>query len=127
MTTAADLIEIIERNGTSLDRRIEAAHSLAELGDPRAARMDAVRIEGGPFVMGDPGRDVTVATYAIDRYPVTVAAYATFVDDGGYNDSSVWSRDGWAWRSAEAIEKPRFWGEDEWRVYLTPNHPVVGV
>ena len=125
--TTADLIEIIESSHSDLDRRIEAGHALARMGDPRAARVDCVRVEEGTFIMGDPGRDVHVAAYAIDRYPVTVAAYAAFVDGGGYNDLSLWSREGWAWRSAENVDKPRFWGDDAWRVYLTPNHPVVGV
>jgi formylglycine-generating enzyme required for sulfatase activity len=127
MATVSDYIEIIESTGESLDRRIEAAHSLAQLGDPRAARADRVEIDGGVFLMGDPVREVELATYSIDRYPVTVAAYAAFMGDGGYGDRTWWSRDGWAWRSAENVEKPRFWGEDEWRIYLTPNHPVVGI
>jgi formylglycine-generating enzyme required for sulfatase activity len=127
MTAVTDLIDLLENPRTSLDERIEAAHRLAELGDPRAVKLDRVRVDAGTFAMGEPSRNVDVPSFAIDRYPVTVAAYATFVDGGGYRDRDWWSRDGWAWRSEQAVDKPRFWGEDEWRVYLTPNHPVVGV
>jgi formylglycine-generating enzyme required for sulfatase activity len=127
MTAANDLLHILESTRASLDERIEAAHRLAQLGDPRAIAVDRVRVDAGPFAMGEPSRDVEVPAFAIDRYPVTVAAYATFIESGGYGQPSWWSRDGWAWRSEGGIDRPRFWGEDEWRVYLTPNHPVVGV
>jgi formylglycine-generating enzyme required for sulfatase activity len=70
---------------------------------------------------------VRVSAFDIDRYPVTVASFARFVDAGGYRERRHWSRAGWAWRSREDVRAPRFWGEAEWAVYLVANHPVVGV
>ncbi len=46
---------------------------------------------------------------------------------GGYRERRHWSRAGWAWRTRERIDRPRFWAEAEWAAYLAPNHPVVGV
>jgi formylglycine-generating enzyme required for sulfatase activity len=127
MPPAAQLLSIIESAEATLEQRIEAAHALADEGDPRATASDRVIIPGGPFPMGESGRRIDLATFAIDRFPVTVAAYARFIAAGGYGNARFWSADGWAWRREGAIDKPRFWGEDEWRTYLVPNHPVVGV
>jgi formylglycine-generating enzyme required for sulfatase activity len=127
MPSVSNLVSIIDSAQATLDQRIEAAHALAAEGDPRVATIDRVVIPRGAFAMGDPGRQVDLVAYAIDRSPVTVAAYAAFVAAGGYDDARFWSAEGWGWRQQGAIERPRFWGEDEWRAYLVLNHPVVGV
>ena len=127
MPLVTDLLSTIESADKTLDERIAAAHALAGQGDARATTIDRVTIPGGVFLKGDPPRQEDLATYAIDRFPVTVAAYATFIESGGYDEPRHWSREGWAWRKQGAIDRPRFWGEDEWRAYLVPNHPVVGV
>ena len=69
---------------------------------------------------------VQMPAFAIGIYPVTVAEYAAFVEDG-YDDPALWSAPGWAWRLEHDVEAPRFWGEEEWTPYLEPTHPVVGV
>jgi formylglycine-generating enzyme required for sulfatase activity len=127
MATPADLISTIENADIPLDKRIDAAHALAAEGDPRATAGERAAIPAGAFAMGEPPRQVRLPAYAIDRFPVTVAAYAAFIDGGGYAERHHWSAGGWGWRQANAVDKPRFWGEDEWRAYLVPNHPVVGV
>ncbi len=65
----------------------------------------------------------------MDRYPVTVARYALFVDAGGYDDEELWDDEGWAWRSENAILTPRWWEEQDphWARFLTPDRPIVGV
>jgi gamma-glutamyl hercynylcysteine S-oxide synthase len=127
MCPANHLVAIIDSSEATLEERITAAQALAANGDERAVRLDRVTIASGPFAMGDPVRWVQLGAYAIDRFPVTVAAFAAFLDSGGYRERRWWSEDGWAWRTAGSVEKPRFWGEEEWRAYLVPNHPVVGV
>jgi formylglycine-generating enzyme required for sulfatase activity len=127
MAPVLQLLSTIESQVTPFEQRIEAAHRLAVEGDPRATAEDRILIPSGVFAMGDPPRDVRLAAYRIDRFPTTVAAYAAFVAAGGYSERRFWTSEGWAWRTAESIEKPRFWDEDEWRAYLVPNHPVVGV
>jgi len=127
MPPATELLATIENVESTLDERIAAAHALAAFGDARATAIDRVIIPGGPFAKGDPSRQEKLGPYSIDRYPVTVAAYAPFIASGGYDEARHWSAQGWAWRQQNAIDRPRFWDEDEWRGYLVPNHPVVGV
>ncbi|MFT5515247.1 MAG: sulfatase activating formylglycine-generating enzyme [Rhodothermales bacterium] len=55
----------------------------------------------------------------LDKFEVTNAAYQTFVDEGGYADSTYWSAPGWAWRSAQT-DLPDTCGEG-------PEHPVACV
>lgn len=131
MDARSKFLAVLEDEARSLDERIAAGEELAKVGDPRAAAVDRVFIEAGPFLFrGGEGHEphrVHLSAYSIDRWPVTVASYAQFIDAGGYEDPRYWSSRGWYWREREAIERPRFWGEDEWAAYLVPNHPVVGV
>lgn len=121
VTAAAKLLAILESAETPFAERLAAGEALARAGDPRATAIDRVAIPAGAAC------GARVAAFALDRYPVTVAAYAEFLDAGGYDDASYWSRAGWAWRTAEGVRAPRFWGEAEWAAYLVPNHAVVGV
>lgn len=128
------LLARIADSTLSLDERIAAAHALAKLGDPRASAIDRVLVPEGPFMYRggpdapqDSAKTVHLSAFSIDRYPVTVAAFATFIYAGGYQQRRYWSDRGWSWRCKENIKTPRFWGEDEWAAYLVPNHPVVGV
>lgn len=129
MTGAAKLLAILESVDAPFAERLAAGEALAALGDARATASLRVAIPAsklGP-APGYREREVEIAAFSIDRYPVTVAAYAELIDAGGYSDASLWTPEGWAWREEEEIEAPRFWGEDEWAAYLVPNHPVVGV
>jgi formylglycine-generating enzyme required for sulfatase activity len=118
MSDAAKLLMALSDPAAPFAKRLEAAEALASLGDPRATAEDRVAIPGA--------RGRSVEAFALDRYPVTVAAYAGFIAAGGYEDESWWSPRGWAWRVAGDVRTPRFWGEEEWAAYLVPNHPVVG-
>lgn len=80
--------------------------------------------EGGPAEQ--PSRRAALGPYEIGSVPVTVAEFARFVARG-YGERSHWSDEGWAWRTAGRIDRPRFWGEEEWRAYLGESQPVVGV
>jgi gamma-glutamyl hercynylcysteine S-oxide synthase len=82
-----------------------------------------VRVDGGSFVMGTdlepwaddnerPAHSVDVDAFWIDTTPVSNAAYAEFIADGGYDDPRWWNDAGWAWRQAGALEHPEFWSPD---------------
>jgi iron(II)-dependent oxidoreductase len=103
-----------------------------------------VRVEAGPFLMGDDGEgfaydnerprhEVDVASFEIDRMPVTNGAYEAFIDDGGYARPELWSDEGWAWRNSAKAERPLFWAADgrerrfERQERLDPNMPVMHV
>ncbi|GMQ92773.1 MAG: ergothioneine biosynthesis protein EgtB [Acidimicrobiia bacterium] len=109
---------------------------------------ERVRIEGGSFAMGTddrisaydnerPSHDVHVDTFEIDRFPVTNHRYATFIKEGGYQRSELWSSAGWSWREEVDHEAPQGWhadGEGGWTQLmfgtlrtLDPAEPVIHV
>jgi gamma-glutamyl hercynylcysteine S-oxide synthase len=103
---------------------------------------DMVRVDGGPCLLGHDGdgftydnerprHEVDVEAFEIDRLPVTNGAYLEFVERGGYERRDWWSDEGWAWRSAEGVERPLYWTTDgEARAFdrtapLDPSLPVL--
>lgn len=52
---------------------------------------------------------VRVPAFDIDATPVSEAAFAAFVDAGGYRHRAAWSEAGWAWRAASAASHPAYW------------------
>ncbi len=126
------------------------APPLALLPPPAAALLadgDA-RLPGGTVRIGaEPGdgfvfdnekwaHDVHLAPFAMARTAVSNAAFAAFVDDGGYRDEAHWSPLGRAWRCAVGAAHPVYWRRaasgweerryDAWRP-LRPDHPVLHV
>ncbi len=105
-------------------------------------------VPGGAFVLGSRAdepfvfdnekwaHEVALAPFSIARAPVTQAAYAAFVDEGGYRRRELWSDVGWAWRAGAGAEAPVYWRKDgrawlrrdfdRW-VALEPHRPVVNV
>jgi formylglycine-generating enzyme required for sulfatase activity len=101
------LADLLEKGRLSPVERASAGVALGRLGDPRF-RGDAwwlpgepllgfVGVEAGPFWMGSdrgqdhevdkeemPQHEVTLPTFYIGRYPVTVAQFRAFVEDSGH-------------------------------------------
>ena len=141
MEGAEELVERLEHGGLVLDERIAVAERLGEVGDPRSEEW--VLVPGGRFAMGtdpdaepdqksheSPRIEPDVSEFEVMRTPVTVAQMRRFIDDRGYARRDAWSEEGWAWRTGDAIELPRFFSpaeRDEWKAYLTPSRPAVGV
>src|SRR5512140_2379587 len=73
-----------------------------------------------------PRRLVETGAYSIGETPVTNAQFGHFVQNG-YRAPEHWSAEGWAWREANGIDRPRFWDDPAWHAYLAPDQPVVGV
>ncbi|WP_300611506.1 ergothioneine biosynthesis protein EgtB [Trebonia sp.] len=111
-----------------------------------AALPAEVFVPGGPFTMGTsaepwaldnerPAHVVDVPGFYLDTTPVTNAAYAQFIADGGYDDPRLWTAGGWAHRQRAGLAAPLFWRwEGEWvRVSfgvpapIIPNEPVLHV
>ena len=79
---------------------------------------------------------VRVEPFAIARAQVTQAAFAAFVDDGGYERRELWTDEGWAWRQQAGADHPVYWrrGDGGWErrhfdrwVPLEPHRPVIHV
>jgi iron(II)-dependent oxidoreductase len=105
------------------------------IGDPRLTAQDRwVQIPGGSSLLGSesqeawpqerPVREVKLSEYWIQRWPVTVGEFASFVDDArGYEDDRWWDEAGLQWRNSNEIKAP-----DDWdRLRVLGNRPVTGV
>lgn len=82
-------------------------------------------IPAGTFVMGE-GRErheVALPAYQIGKYPVTNAAFARFVEAGGYRDPSFWTEAGWRDVGNERAA-PRFWDNAR---FSKPSQPAIGL
>lgn len=108
---------------------------------PPVTASGEVLVGGGPFTLGAgegepwaydnerPAHEVEVDAFMIDRAPVTNAEYTRFIEHGGYEDRSLWSAAGWAWRQAEGVGAPRYWerGAEGWiRRRFDVVEPVPG-
>ncbi|MCE2948937.1 MAG: selenoneine synthase SenA [bacterium] len=99
----------------------DAALRAPAVFDVAEAAEGDVRIDGGTFLLGAGTGDgfaydnekqahaVTVASFAIARSATTCAAFAAFVDDGGYDAARWWSDAGWRWRQAAGAAGPAYW------------------
>ena len=84
-----------------------------------------------------PPRAVSLASYEIDRAPVTWGQYLPFIEAGGYDAKHWWTDAGWAWRQGHGLPRPRHLSRDEaggWKraVFgrwepVDPNAPVLHV
>ena len=79
----------------------------------------------GYFGRESPQHRVTLDSYFIGKYPVTVEEFRAFVKMGGYHSNEYWSEAGWAWREATKKNKPQYWEDD---IFSGEDKlPVVGV
>jgi gamma-glutamyl hercynylcysteine S-oxide synthase len=83
-----------------------------------------------------PRHDVEIASFRIDRLPVSNARYQEFMADGGYERGELWSAKGRAWREETGVTSPKYWMRDgdRWLTRLMdvtrqvdPNRPVCHV
>ncbi len=91
-----------------------------------------------PFVLDAEkwAHQVLVHPFLIAMAPVTQAAFAAFVDDGGYGDERLWSPAGRTWCTTDGAAAPAAWRRadggwerrdfDRW-LPLEPHRPVAGV
>jgi formylglycine-generating enzyme required for sulfatase activity len=126
--------------------RALAGRTLAKLGDPRFREeawwlpneplLGFVEIPAGPFQMGESGESRSIAipyAYYISRYPVTQAQFRAFVEDGGYQEESLWpeAKAAGIWEAGKVKgqfdDVPRQQPEKFGDPFELPNHPVVGV
>ncbi len=87
--------------------------------------------EGFAYDNETPRHRVLVAAHAIASRPVDNAAYAAFIDDGGYRTPGLWLSNGWDQVQAEGWQRPLYWHADGAREFtlagwreLRPGAPV---
>jgi gamma-glutamyl hercynylcysteine S-oxide synthase len=113
-----------QHNETMLQALQLAAPGVYEPERPAPARRPAASgtllVEAGPAALGDvghgfaydnerPRHERDLPAFRIDRAPVTNAAYAEFVADGGYAHRELWELEGWVFREREGWERPLYW------------------
>jgi ergothioneine biosynthesis protein EgtB len=108
----------------------------AHIGPVELMRGAPAGAEGFVFDNEKWAHPVRLAPFAIDRHPLTNAAFADFVDAGGYRRPECWTDAGRAWLAATGATAPRYWRRgdggwearafDAWRA-LDPAAPVVHV
>ena len=106
-------------------------------------------IPGGEFILGaDPdtdfcfdnekwGHPVRLAPFKIARAATTNFQFAKFIEAGGYENSSYWDEESWAWLQSRKLLAPVYWKKDDkgnWLVRhfnqwksLRPHHPVIHI
>jgi iron(II)-dependent oxidoreductase len=99
-------------------------------------RLGAERGTGFVFDNERWAHEVDLPAFRIARAPVTNAAFAAFVEAGGYDERAHWDAEGWRWRLSVGARHPVYWRPagrgferrhfDRW-VPLEPHHPVVHV
>lgn|GEM_PF-4732147 len=152
------LAGLLESGDLSPEDRSRAGDTLAQLGDPRfepdcfylpqgeaPAPPGFVEIPAGPFTMGSDLEDfpdergntgMIEIPYPlwVGRYPITVAQFAEFISEHGYDNKDWWEDFGWAWRVSAPETPASFpptrvrslpWKWTEQRRFK--NRPVTGV
>ena len=74
-----------------------------------------------------PRHQVYVADYELANRPVTNRDWIAFIEDGGYQNATLWLMDGWARCQREGWEHPLYWWcqDDAWWTYtLMGAQPV---
>jgi formylglycine-generating enzyme required for sulfatase activity len=113
-----------------------AVLALAKMTVPEATKVldrwtppGMILIPAGSFTMGStendnegPVHEVWLDAFWIDRYPVTNAQWAAFMEDGGYERRTLWTKTGWKWKENK-FPRPAGWVELKHR----SDHPVVGI
>ena len=77
------------------------------------------------FRREQPQHTVSLKSYYIGKFPVTVGEYRAFVNIGGYKQKQYWTVAGWLWREAHGKHQPEFWDDVKWAG--NAKLPVVGV
>ena len=90
---------------------------------PQVSHPSIVDLPGGLVEVGHAGdgfgfdneyprHKVWLEPFSISKTLVSNADWQNFIDDGGYNEPTLWLSDGWAWRSSEDVTAPFYWRED---------------
>lgn len=85
-----------------------------------APKPEWIGIAGGTYSIGHSGGDfafdnegplheVLLHDFAIANRPVSVGEYLAFIEDGGYQQASLWLSDGWTLINTEGWRAPAYW------------------
>ncbi|GAA2714185.1 SUMF1/EgtB/PvdO family nonheme iron enzyme [Actinoplanes palleronii] len=69
-------------------------------------------------------RDIDLPSFRISRFPVSNAEFAGFVEDGGYQDPSLWPPEGWEWRTRQRAQEEFVAGWRRRQIRLQQDFPA---
>jgi iron(II)-dependent oxidoreductase len=99
--------------------------------DPEAIEIDGafelhdVEIPGGTYMLGGTpdlpfvfdnekwAHPVKIDRFRISATPVTLGEFQKFVEDGSYQERSIWTEEGWEWLQLSGQKHPAFWKKDD--------------
>ncbi len=92
--------------------------------------VEMVYVPAGKFMMGSdenddekPIHEVQITTpFWLDLTPVTNESYARFINDGGYKNSTWWTKAGWVWVQVQKVTEP-----ENYEGFNDPLQPRVGI
>lgn len=117
--TIGALMEVVRSGEGSPKLRLGIGEALGRLGDPRLNAPS----EDGYWIKAE----LDLGPVQVGRFPVTIAEWKRFVAEGGYEDDSLWSEDGKAWRDGVKRLWPELAARDSIKHLVVANQPVVGV
>lgn len=120
------------------------ADSTSDFSNERVADTKFIVCEGGKSAIGAdrerfcfdnelPRHDVWLQPFELADRLVTNAEYLEFIDDGGYEDPSLWLSDGWLEKQTREWRAPEYWynRDDSWCEYSLhgagPVNPIAPV
>lgn len=98
--------------GYTVSRPLTAARASA---DTHVVSPGHYRVGGQPPMACDnelPPQQATLGPYRITSRPVSNGNYLAFMEDGGYDDRSLWSGNGAKWLDGHAARAPEHWRMD---------------
>lgn len=85
----------------------------------------AGRYQVGGWEKDSRSADIDISTFWIGRFPITVAQYVAFVEEGYTKDAATWwTLNGWRWKDSELKYTPFRWQE---QTKQSSNVPVTGI
>jgi hypothetical protein len=114
------LLGLVGAHELSSRERLSLGEALGSLGDPRLRTPD--QADYWVSVGIDDDHDVSVG-----RYMVTNAEWRQFLQSGQYEDDSLWTAEGLAWRNSDRPSWQELAADPDSAPLTIANQPVVGV
>lgn len=70
-----------------------------------------------------PAHEIQLNDFFIANTPVTNGQYLLFIEDGGYQNKTLWSDEGWQWRTKNNIQQPEHWHQNPQQQWYASHHP----
>jgi ergothioneine biosynthesis protein EgtB len=88
--------------------------------EPKISPVEFISVQSGLYEVGATGQDfhfdnetpshqVFIQPFACADRLISNGEYLEFLEDGGYEDPSLWLSDGWAWLNDVQAKQPLYW------------------